>query len=620
MNDLLLVSGVLIIPLLCGIISLFVTTPRFKIKEILAVLTTGFALVCSILLFSRDFNIMIPWLGQTYAIELHLDALNRVLLVAVSGFAFLITLFSIAFMQGQKKLNQYYAWLLITLGLASGVLLANNLFLLLIFWEAMLVTLIGFIILGGKEGSNRTALKALIINGITDLLLLIGVALTIYQAGSATISNIHLPLDGVNSIAFLLLMIGAVAKAGSMPFHTWIPDAAENAPLPFMAFLPAALEKLLGIYLLARISLNLFALTPASWLSPVLMVLGCVTILFAVMMALAQKDYKRLLSYHAISQVGYMMLGIGTAVPIGIIGGIFHMLNHAMYKSGLFLTGGSVEKQCGTTDLKSLGGLGRTMPFTFIIFIITACSISGVPPFNGFFSKELVYEGALDRHWIFYACAALGSLFTAISFLKLGHATYLGKKGEATANAKENSWLMLLPMGIIALGCIIFGIANWLPLNYFFKPVLDTAGLGEEFVQHPLGGLPGNPLLLIVTASVLILAVASHLLGFLRTKSGLQAADHIHHAPVLSTIYKWAEKGYFDPYYVGRYVVKGLAWVLFKIERAVDWLLTRVPALAAEWTGALLQKLQNGSYSLYILMALGGVIIMLLNLIFGTKG
>ena len=132
------------------------------------------------------------------------------------------------------------------------------------------------------------------------------------------------------------------------------------------------------------------------------MMVGAVTILLAVVMALVQKDYKRLLSYHAISQVGYMVLGIGTALPIGIIGGLFHMINHAMYKSCLFLTGGAVEKQAGTTDLDKLGGLARKMPVTFVCFFIAAASISGVPPFNGFFSKELVYDAALEQRLVFY--------------------------------------------------------------------------------------------------------------------------------------------------------------------------------------------------------------------------
>ena len=180
-------------------------------------------------------------------------------------------------------------------------------------------------------------------------------------------------------------------------------------------------------------SLDLFVLTPESWVSPVMMWIGAATILLAVMMALVQKDYKKLLAYHAISQVGYMILGIGTALPIGIVGGLFHMVNNAIYKSSLFLSAGAVEKEAGTTDLRELGGLGRSMPVTMICFLVAAASISGVPPFNGFFSKELVYDGALERGWIFYAIALAGSFFTAASFLKLGHAAFFGKPADASA-------------------------------------------------------------------------------------------------------------------------------------------------------------------------------------------
>ena len=263
-----------------------------------------------------------------------------------------------------------------------------------------------------------------------------------------------------------------------MPFHSWIPDAAIDAPLPFMAILPASIEKLLGIYFLARISLDLFTLRPGSWVSTTLMVVGRVTIILAVLMALVQKNYKRLLSYHAISQVGYMILGIGTALPIGIIGGLFHMINHAMYKSCLFLTGGAVEKQAGTTDLEKLGGLARGMPVTVICFIVAAASISGVPPFNGFFSKEMVYHAALESGWVFYAVALLGSFFTAASFLKLGHAAFFGKRAIDAPAVKEAPLPMLIPMIVLAGLCILFGVGNSIPLGGLIQPAVGTAVTG----------------------------------------------------------------------------------------------------------------------------------------------
>ena len=347
---------------------------------------------------------------------------------------------------------------------------------MLFFWEGLLLTLFGLIAMGGKE-AFKTATKAFIIVGISDLCLMTGIGITGYLTGTLTISRITVPANTLGSMAFIFMMIGAISKAGSMPFHSWIPDAAVDAPLPFMAFLPASLEKLLGIYLLARISLDMFKLNAGSWLSILLMTIGAITIVLAVMMALIQKDYKRLLSYHAISQVGYMILGIGTCLPVGIIGGLFHMINNALYKSCLFLTAGSVEKQTGTTNLYKLGGLWSKMPITFACFFITAASISGVPPFNGFFSKEMVYEGALERGSIFYLAALVGSFFTAASFLKLGHSAFLGKTNQPGENIKEASWPMLIPMIVIASICIIFGLFNRFAIGTFIEPVFGGQGL-----------------------------------------------------------------------------------------------------------------------------------------------
>jgi formate hydrogenlyase subunit 3/multisubunit Na+/H+ antiporter MnhD subunit len=393
-----------------------------------------------------------------------------------------------------------------------------------------------------------------------------------------------------------------------MPFHSWIPDAAVDTHLPFMALFPAALEKLLGIYFLARISLEMFKLRPDSWISTTMMVIGSITIIFAVMMALIQKDYKRLLSYHAISQVGYMILGIGTAVPIGIVGGLFHMINHAMYKSGLFLTAGAIEKQTGTTDLKKLGGLGSKMPITFGVFIIAAASISGVPPFNGFFSKEMIYDGALERGLIYYIIAVVGSFFTAASFLKLGHSVYAGKIKDENRNVKEAPVTMLVPMIVIALVCILFGVYNPLPINYLIQPIV-----GERILEgHNFAGFPTNIIIVIVTIVVLIAAFLNHLYGVKRSGSGLGAVDHIHHAPVLSYIYDKAEKRYFDPYNIVTKIVGFFSMIFFKLDRAVNWFFdVFIVKLTYFFTG-LIKKLHNGNYATYLSWSLIGTVIIIL--------
>ncbi len=160
-----------------------------------------------------------------------------------------------------------------------------------------------------------------------------------------------------------------------------------------------------------------------------MMTIGAVTIVLAVFMALIQKDFKKLLSFHAISQVGYMVLGIGTGIPIGIAGGLFHMINHAMYKCGLFLSAGSVEHRTGTTELKKLGGSGKEMPLTAFGFSVCALAISGVWPLNGFVSKEMVFHGAIETGYIVFAIAAwVGAIFTFASFLKAGHSVFFGER------------------------------------------------------------------------------------------------------------------------------------------------------------------------------------------------
>jgi len=601
-----MMDRILLLPIfipLAAAILIFLIPKRFRVlSEAVGLSATLLDLFIAARLFKNTIEFILPWAGFGMEFSLRLYHFSAFILLAAAGFGFLITLYSSVFMRDKPSLKQYYANLLITLSFSSGAVLANNLVIMLFFWEGLLLALFGMIAIGGKD-AYKTATKAFIIVGISDLCMMLGIALTGRLAGTLTISQINLPLTGLGALAFVLLMIGAISKAGSMPFHSWIPDAALDAPLPFMALVPAALEKLLGIYFLARISLDMFQLHPGSWVSTMMMIIGALTILLAVMMALIQKDYTKLLSYHAISQVGYMILGIGTAVSAGIVGGLFHMINHAMYKSCLFLTSGSVAKQAGTTNLEKLGGLGRKMPWTFVCFIVTAASISGVPPFNGFFSKELVYEGALERGLIFYIAAVAGSFFTAASFLKLGHAAFLGKLNPEHQNVKESRVSMLVPMLVIAFMCILFGVRNSLPLKALIQPIL-----GERLHGHDYSGAPQDLKIVIVTIAVLLGAFFNHLFGFKTKGSGLKAVDHIHHAPVLSGIYARAEKRYFDPYEIGLKVFQGVSRLCWWVDRGIDTIYGKGVTGLATWFSGILRRLHNGSYAVYLSWSLLGML------------
>jgi formate hydrogenlyase subunit 3/multisubunit Na+/H+ antiporter MnhD subunit len=306
-----------------------------------------------------------------------------------------------------------------------------------------------------------------------------------------------------------------------------------------------------------------------------LMAVGSFTIVAAVMMALVQHDLKRLLGYHAVSQVGYMVLGIGTGNPIGIAGGIFHMLNHAIYKSCLFLSAGAVEKRTGTSDLDKLGGLAKVMPVTFLTFMIASFAISGVPPFNGFASKWVIYQGVIENGksggvlWIVWLIAAMfGSALTLASFMKLLHAVFLGQPSVELAeekNAKEKtSFAMLIPMVTLAALCILFGVLAYrIPLKMFILPSLKSGVVFEGFWHS-------GPATLMIIAG-LVAGVVIYLLGLsaksrvtdafvggenLATHkemrmSGTEFYNTIQDVEGLKPIYSMAEKKSFDIYEVG---------------------------------------------------------------------
>jgi formate hydrogenlyase subunit 3/multisubunit Na+/H+ antiporter MnhD subunit len=407
--------------------------------------------------------------------------------------------------------------------------------------------------------------------------MLLGIAIIWHLTGTFTLSDVKLEANtSLAAAAFLCLAIGAFAKAGAMPLHTWIPDSSEVAPVSVMAYLPASLDKLLGIYLLARISLDIFSVRPNSPVSVFLLVVGAVTIIAAVMMALVQHNLKRLLAYHAVSQVGYMVLGIGTANPIGIAGGLFHMVNNAIYKSCLFLSGGSVEKAAGTTELDRLGGLAHVMPITFATCLIASLSISGVPPFNGFFSKWMIYQGLVEmgksgsRLWVVWLCVAMfGSALTLASFIKLLFSVFLSprdpkEKGEADSvgEAPASMWI---PQAALAVMCVIFGIfAYRLPIRYFIEPSLAAAGATISWSGIWNAPLAAILLLAGLCAGAVFFAVgkmapirrSSTFMGgeVLADRSGIKGTafyNTIKELPVIGALYKLADKKVFDIYEEG---------------------------------------------------------------------
>ncbi|MDO4581035.1 MAG: proton-conducting transporter membrane subunit [Bacillota bacterium] len=601
----LLYTMILLPALLAGLI-LAVPRLNYRLRSMIFMAAVSLNMLFALgVFFGGDMTMLIPWAGFGVNLALRVYDFSALIVLAVAVFALLVGMYSVSFLRSKDYSGRFFFYYLVTVALVNGAVLANNIVVMLFFWEGLLVTLFGIIIIGNRE-KPKAALKALVLNGIGDLLLMLGVIITATSAGTMMMDGISdLPIEGVGILGFVCMMLGAAGKAGSMPFHSWIPEAATVAPMPFMAILPAALEKMLGIYLLARIALDFYQLQPGTPFSLLVMIIGAVTIVLAVAMALIQKDMKKLLSYHAISQVGYMILGIGTALPVGVVGGLFHMINHVIYKCCLFLTAGSIEKQTGSTDLRKVGGLGKLMPATTVCFIIAACAISGVPPFNGFFSKELVFDAALESGIVYYIAAVLGAFLTAASFLKLGHAAFFGKtklpEGVSEDKVKENSGAMVTPMLILAGLCIFFGVYNAVPLGQI-QPLL-----GEALGGHDYAGWPHSLTLVVISVAVLLLAAVNHLIGYRLTGEGLKAVDHIHYAPGLHSVYNAAERHYFDPYDIVMLLINAFAWLSYGIDRAINWIYDAAFVNVVNYVSDAAKRINDGHSSTYMKWSFFGV-------------
>lgn len=560
----------IVIPAVVGFILLFFPKQTNVFKSVIAFLASVASFVYSIMLFNVPEKTY-SWLWfkidhLSFTVDFRIFGFGVFALIFINLFGVLITLFSIGYFKNREISTTFSSFILFTLAGASGAVLANNLFLLLVCWE--IVTLMLFLLVNSEKGdASFSAGKSFIILGFSDACLFLSMALIWVFYGTLSITQLNIIVgDAWTSFLFILMFIAAITKAGAMPFHSWVPAISTTAPTTVMALLPASLDKLLGIYLLARISLNIF--TIGFGLKLVMMIIGGVTILFAVMMALVQHDLKKLLSFHAVSQVGYMVLGIGTGTTIGIIGGLFHMLNNAIYKSGLFLGAASVEKQTGTTDLETLGGLARKMPVTFITMAIAAFSISGVPPFNGFTSKWLIYQSVVEiQQPIFLIVAVFGSALTLASFVKVLHSVFFGLTPSSFFNIKDSGWSMKFPMVILALLCIAFGVFPQLAINNFIAPYLGETGNGIFNALSFSSGYWNPQLATILLIAGLILGILFYYIGKMSTRatrpvflggeepvrevnrfSGTHFYKTITDMGVFKTLFEDGEKGVFDVY------------------------------------------------------------------------
>jgi formate hydrogenlyase subunit 3/multisubunit Na+/H+ antiporter MnhD subunit len=588
------IQYMIIIPILIGLI-LFIIPNRYDlVKKIISIFT---AIVTCYLSF-RIFNLEERFLKlgdlfqqnsvRLFGTHLHnnindfisfnIDNLSKLIVLFIGLFGFLVLCYSLIYNKSKNK--DFYSYYLITLGTAFGAVLSDNLLVFITFWGLLGITLYK-LIPGVNEDSSAAAKKTLIIIGASDGIMILGIAMAWRITGELNMSAIQLPTNnGLNIFIFLTLIIGCFAKSGAFPFHSWVPDFTQFAPASSSAYLPASLDKLLGIYFLARVTTHLFMLT--DYMRLLLLSLGVITIISAVLMALIQHNYKRLLGFHAVSQVGYMILGFSIGSLIGVAAGLFHMLNNAIYKSGLFLTAGSIEFRTGKENLDELGGLSKPMPITFVAAMIFALSISGIPPLNGFASKWMIYQGIIDfgsgdgianKMWIVWlGLAVLGSALTLASFIKFIGGSFLNRQNDDFTSVHEVPLLMWMPMVILAVLCVVFGVFA----TNFIVPRLLMPVTGEfQFI----GFFDSSFISLLVFISIMLGILIYMVSGSkkFRTEENFIGGESFHdktgfpvtefyqsirRSTILSWFYTKAEKRYFDLYDLSKSFTLGFSNIL----------------------------------------------------------
>ncbi len=422
-------------------------------------------------------------------INLVLDGLSCLLLLAVSTVSTAAMLFSTRYMEQYTAKSKYLCLFLLMVAGMNGVVLSGDIFNLFVFLEIASIASYALVGFGCEHEELEASFKYMVLGSVASMFILFGIALVYGNTGSLNMAYISKAIQGSGlnaglGFALCLFIVGFGLKAALVPFHAWLPDAHPSAPAPISAMLSGVLIKALGVYALARVVFNVFGISvPISW---VLIVLGILSMIVGVFLAVGQWDFKRLLAYHSISQMGYVVLGIGlgalilarggntTWASLAILGGLFHLVNHAVFKSLLFLTSGSVQMATGTRYLKELGGLADRMPITRATCTVASASIAGVPPFNGFWSKLILVVAAVQAgFWGIAAVTVLVSLVTLISFLKVQRYVFLGELPENLRYVKENKNSMLVAMIFLACLCVLMGLLVIVPS--LKQSILDPA-------------------------------------------------------------------------------------------------------------------------------------------------
>ncbi len=533
------------------------------------------------------------------------DPLAAIMLFMVPFVAMLIQIYSIGYMHGDKRFSRFFAYMSLFCFSMLLLVISNNLAQIYVSWE--LVGVCSYLLIGfwyERHSAALAAKKAFLTTRVGDFGMFLGIMVCFFYAPSLSFEDVFRWAAAnpgwIAAAAGFLLFFGAIGKSAQFPLHTWLPDAMEG-PTPVSALIHAATMVAAGVYLVARL-FPLFWLTHETpvwtWhvlgvtFTPLLFVgtIGAITAVLAALLAVVQRDIKRVLAYSTISQLGYMMLGLGVGIA-GFTAGVFHLITHAFFKAGLFLGSGSVIHATDTNDMWRMGGLARKMPHTYWTFLIVTLALVGIPPFAGFWSKDEILAAVQTdgAAWMFVA-GELAAFLTAFYMTRLLCLTFYGAPRDDSIRPHESPRVMTWPLWVLAIGSIVVGLTGTPWANVFQRGVHfpGTAAI-EDLVSGAAGALPEVHHGANWFAMLLSLGVAL---------AGIAAARAVYARPGLTEdplrkrlgfLYALLErKLYFDHLY-DTVIVKGLIINRFTglthlCRRMDDWIIDRVVDGAAYLT------------------------------------
>jgi len=483
-----------------------------KVADVVAFFGALAAWVGGIWIISTGPEPLVCWIGNwkppeaAIGINLVCDGLTRLLLLVLGMIVFVSIVFSFDYMKRFTDKPRYYGLFFLMLAGMNGVVLTGDIFNMYVFLEVASVASYALVAFGCEREELEASFKYIVQSVVASALILLGIGILYSVTGQLNMAEIarSLQAEGANpavALAACFFFAGFGLKAGMVPFHAWLPDAHPAAPAPISAMLSGLFIKAVGVYGLCRLFFSVFGVTGGLPYAGVLIALGGVSMVVGVLMAVGQWDLKRLLAYHSISQMGYVILGLGVGgwvmahggprdvAALAIFGALFHLFNHAAFKSLLFLCSGAFEYATGTRKLKELGGLLKRMPVSAGCLRIAALSISGVPPFNGFWSKLfIVIACVLAKLYFLAAITVVVSFLTLLSFIKVQRYVLHGPLPERHKGVKEVPVLMCAALVVLAVVCVGAGLLFPYFQETVFDPAVNLVLSGTDYVKAVLGG------------------------------------------------------------------------------------------------------------------------------------